>query len=293
VNPRSAAMLAVCATLLAAAVARADDDETVPDIETRWPLAYVARPLTLPRDMIQLGATLTGHVPNQVDNVDPVTLSAYQFHPALMLGVSLAGGLTDRLEIAVGHPRLACFGDQRASACNPTNRNAGLGGGLDFGVLRRARVQAQISAGLTVLRSSPSELAWSTGAAVKVRPAAVWALWASARFRRPIDPPPQDLDPGTSATLDAGVDLQVTERLLMYVHVEPWAPVARLSEGVALELRGGATYTFSHQAQLGLEAGSFNVLSNPSWNRSVPEWFTVLSLVSWTDLRAPEATASS
>jgi hypothetical protein len=79
----------------------------------------------------------------------------------------------------------------------------------------------------------------------------------------------------------------------MYAHLTPWAPVTRLSDGVALEVQGGATYTFSHQAQLGLEAGSFNVLANPSWNRSVPEWFTALSLTTWFDLRAPGLTASS
>lgn len=292
-NLRGAAMLAVCAGLLASAAARAEDQEAAADLEARWPLAYVARPQTLPAEMLQLGTGLVGQVPNRVDNFDPVTLTGYQFHPALLLGVSVAAGLTDRLEISAGHPRLACFGDPRASACSPNNRNVGLGGGLDLGFLRRARVQAEVGAGLTVLRSSPSELAWRAGLAVKVRAAAVLSLSGSASVRRPIDPPPQDLDPSTSATVDAGADLQVTQRLLMYAHLVPWAPVARLSDGVALELRGGATYTFSHQAQLGLEAGSFNVLSNPSWNRSVPEWFTALSLTTWFDLRAPEVTASS
>jgi len=51
----------------------------------------------------------------------------------------------------------------------------------------------------------------------------------------------------------------------------------------------GVSYTFSHRGQLELSAGSFNVLANPRWNTTVPEWFTQLSLVSWIDLGEPPA----
>ncbi len=284
--PRAAAILVAGAALLAAATAGAEEDAQA---NARWPLSYVDRPQTLPGRMFQLGVALLGDVPNDPNNVDPLTGRAYQFQPSLSLGASLAAGLTDRLEIDVTHPRLLCFGDRGESGCDPTNRNSGLAGGLGYGFLRGARVQGRASAGVLVTRSSPYELSWTAEAAFKFVVPGLLDVWLSGRLRRPIDPPVEDLVPDTFATVDAGVDLQVTERLLMFLHLDPWAPVARLSDGVALEVRGGVSYTFSHRGQLELSAGSFNVLANPRWNTTVPEWFTQLSLVSWIDLGEPPA----
>ncbi len=282
--PRAAAILVGCAAVLVATGARAGDDEA-PEVAARWPLAYVDRPQTLPGGMLQLAATAGGDVPNQPNNFDPVTGHAYQFQPSLSVGVAVSAGLTDRLQLGVAHPRLLCFGDSRESGCDPTNRNSGLTAAIGYGFLRRLHVQGEARAGVVVTRSSPFELSWDAEAAFKFVAPGRLDLWLSASVRRPIDPPPQDLVPDTFATVDAGVDLQVTERLLMFLHVDPWAPPARLSDGVALEVRGGAAYTFSHRAELELSAGSYNVLSNPRWNSNVPEWFTLLSLVSWADLR--------
>ena len=52
--------------------------------------------------------------------------------------------------------------------------------------------------------------------------------------------------------------------------------------GPALEIYGVASYTFDRTSQLALEGGSNNVLANPAWNRSVPGWYTRLTLLYWT-----------
>ncbi len=286
--PGVVATLLGCAVLFAGTAAWADGDDA-PQTQARWPLAYVDRPQTLPGGMFEVGATALANVPNQPDNISPITGNAYRFQPSLSLGVALSAGLTDRLQVGVAHPRLLCFGDTRESACNPTNRNSGLGAGLGYGFLRGRQVQGEASAGVVVTRSSPFELSWQAGAAFKFVVPGLLDVWLSGTLRRAIDPPVQDLVPDTFATVDAGLDLQVTQQLLMFLHVDPWAPVARLSDGVALEVRGGASYTFSRHSQLALSAGSYNVLSNPRWNTNVPEWFTLLSLVSWVDLRQQPA----
>jgi hypothetical protein len=272
---------AVCLLgLLRPAEAQGDEDDQQ---EARWPVESILRPQTLPRGMFQLDITGQGTIPNHRDNVDPVSHYAYQFYPAFQLGLSLAGGVTDRLQLDIGYPRVLCLSQNQPSACDPTNHFGGAGGGATYGFLRRDRVQGAISGELQVERSSPLELQWSVSAWFKLTapPRLAFSLTVSAQ--RAINPPVQDLAPWTYGQVDLGLTVQAMRRLAVYADLIPWAPVGRVGDGVALEVHGGGSYTVSRELQIGVEWGSSNVMSNPSWNQMVPAWFVNADLVWWVD----------
>jgi hypothetical protein len=261
-----------------------EDDDDIEELEARWPLEWVLRPQTLRQGMLQLVASGQEDVPNHHDLVDPVDGHSYQFSPALSLGLSFGFGLTDRLEIGLWAPRLLCLGPDQDSACDPTNRYKGLGGGATYGVLRRDRVQVAVSGQVDFARSSPDVLEWSASASLKLIAPPRLAFGLTASARRAINPPVGDPDAATFGSIDLGVDLQATRRLLLFTKLVPWAPIDRLRDGVALEVLGGVSYAVSHQQEIGIQGGSFNVLlSNPPWNAGVPEWFVTAWMTWWAD----------
>ncbi len=274
-------VMAGLAALSRPALADEDDDE-IEELEARWPLEWVLRPQTLRRGMSQLEVTGQEDVPNHHDLIDPADGRSYQFSAALALGLSLEVGVTDRLEIGLRAPRLLCLGPDQNSGCDPVNRYKGLGAAATYGVWRRDRAQAAVSAQVDVARSSPYALEWLVSAWLKLAAPPHLAFGLTASARRAIDPPP-DLAEATFGTIDLGVGVQATRRLLLFTHLVPWGQIDRLQEGVALEVLGGVTYAVSHRQEIGIQGGSFNVLSNPPWNTSVPEWFVSAWMVWWAD----------
>jgi hypothetical protein len=63
----------------------------------------------------------------------------------------------------------------------------------------------------------------------------------------------------------------------------PWGALADLGEGVALELSGGASFSFTHRLQASLALGEYNVLAQPAWSRFVPGTFAEAELAAWFD----------
>jgi len=277
--------VAVCVLGLSRPAAADDDEEA--RLESRWPLEWIARPQTLPRGMLQLDITGQGTIPNHRNAVDPVSGYSYQFYPAFQLGLSLAAGLGERWEISAWYPRALCLSEAQPSACDPTNRYRGAGAGGTYGFLRGERVQGAFTAELELARSSPFELEWLVDAWFKMAASPRLAFGLTVSARRAINPPAQDLVASTFGSLDLGLTLQATRRLALFSDLIPWAAMARVSDGVALEIMGGATYTFSHELQVGLQASSSNVLSNPPWNQTVPAWFVAADLVWWVDWEGP------
>lgn len=264
------------------AVAEPDPSSDASDAEYRWPLAYLQRPMTLLRGMMALGGTAGTVVPDHTDIVDPTNGVRSRFFPYATAGLFMGAGITDRLELDLFAPRLACADDGRQpSGCSPYNRFDGTGGSLTYAFLRRARAQAALTVGIEEERSSPAELEWRAVAAFKLVPWDVLGIWIDGAIRRDINPPATQTINPTIGSINLGFDWQVTERTLLWLNFDPWTSLGNVNEGIALEIYGGASYTLDHHAQLALEGGAHNVLTNPGWNRNVPEWFSELTFVYW------------
>jgi hypothetical protein len=264
------------------ALADPEPSDDASDLEYRWPLAYLQRPMTLLRGMMAFGGTAGTVAPNHTDNIDPTNGVAYQFFPYATAGLFMDAGITDRLELDLFAPRLACAdGGQAPSGCSTYNRFDGTGASLAYGFIRRAQVQGALTAVLEMERSSPAEIEWRAVAAFKLVPWDVLGIGLSASLQRDINPPATQTINPTIGSINVGFDWQVTERTLLWLNFDPWTSLGNVGEGIALEIYGGTSYTVDHHAQLALEAGSYNVLANPDWSRSVPEWFTELTFVYW------------
>jgi hypothetical protein len=246
----------------------------------RWPLAYVRRPQTLLASMLELDLTSGVFRPNDDFNVDPRDGVPYEFHPNLQVGAGLAAGITDRLELDFYIPDILCFDSLEPSDCSPNNRHRG-NLGVDYGFLRRARLQAEAEAGFELDHSAPSVFGWYAAIALKYLAADRLSLSLRLSAGKQIDRPSTLLPSPLYTHLNAGLDVQLTERLLFLVHAEPWAPPADLDEGIALEVYGGFSYTFNHHVQAALSGGVYNALSEPAWYASVPGSFVAASLAFW------------
>jgi hypothetical protein len=287
VTGRARAVVAglIAGACLVARAAAAEDDAQ--EAEARWPLEWILRPQTLPRGMLQLDVSGQGTIPTHRDAVDPVSGFAYQFYPSFQLGLALAGGATDQLQLSAWYPRLLCLSESQPSACDPTNRYRGAGAGATYGFVRRDRLQGALTAQLQIVRSTPFELQWLVSVWLKATAPPRLAFSLVVAAHRAINPPPEDLVPSTFGSIDLEISVQAMRRLALFADLIPWAPLDRVSDGVALEVVGGASYTLSHELQVGVQGGTSNVLSNPSWNQTVPAWFVSGDLVWWVDLEPP------
>jgi hypothetical protein len=245
-----------------------------------WPLAYVRRPQTLLAGMLDIELTTGVFRPSDDFNVDPRNGVLYQFHPNLQAGAGLSAGITDRLELDIYIPDILCFDSLEPSGCSPNNRHRG-NLGIDYGFLRRARLQAVAEAGFELDHSSPSVFGWYAAIGLKFLAADRLSLSLRLSAGEEIDTPSTLLPSPLYAHLNGGLDVQLTERLLFLVHAEPWAPPADLDEGIALEVYGGLSYTFNHHVQAALSGGVYNALSEPAWYASVPGSFVAASLDFW------------
>jgi len=247
----------------------------------RWPLAYLQRPIVLLDGMTEVGITGATFAPNHRFNVDPTNGGSYRFYPAFTAGLSLGWGIADRLEIDLFAPRLICAdGGNQPSNCAAVNRFNLTSAGVSYAFLRRPRAQGAVTTKLEIYRSSPLELEWGADLAFKLVPWHVLGFWLEATVWRDLNPPATQTSQLTSAVANVGVDLQVTDQVLLAAHVVPWGPLEDLDHP-ALEIYGVLSYTFDHTTQLALEGGSNDVLANPAWNRSVPGWYTRLTFVYW------------
>ena len=277
---RRACCVAAVAFVLAAHPASVWADSEGPSLDDRWPLEAVRRPLTLPAGMASVSATLSAFRPNHLTNLDPTTGEVYQFHPSANLGVALSFGIRDRFQMSASMPRLLCMDVDAPSGCTGVNRFNGTGASARVLVVRGPHTQVAPYASISVSRSSPYVYRWGTGGTVKVAFDDT-AFTISPSIARDINPPLfVPINPWL-AYLPIGMNLQITQRTLIYVVVEPWGALDQLGGGVALELYGGAAYTFGRIGEIVFDAGIYNVLAEPEWNRTVPGSFALLSLVFW------------
>jgi len=264
-----------------ARAAEGDESETQASLD-RWPLAYVRRPQTLLQDMIEADVTVGFVHPNEVRNVDPRDLVVYDFHSYLRAGSNLSVGITDRLQAGISVPRILCFDSGEPSGCSAQNRYGGAGVAVAYGILRVARVQAEVDTAFDIASSSPVSYDWKANVGVKVLATDKIAINFDVSVSRVIDGPATLPPPYFYTYVNGGVDLQLTERLLVFAHPELWAPPSQLSEGVALEVYGGLSFTFNRHVQASLAAGNHNLLAEPRWYGSnVPESFADLAVAFW------------
>jgi len=249
-------------------------------LEDKWPLEAVRRPLTLPRGMASFGFDLSGNRPKNHVNQNPVTGGIYTFNSSVGAGVSLGLGVTDRVEVLFDAPRLFCVASDPPSGCDGGNAHVGTGAGVRFLAMREHGVQIAPQVGLGIAHTSPTVLRWTADVAFKITWADVAALVVAPAVRREIEPPPPRANHWL-AYVPTEIELQATQRLLLFTVVEPWGSLADVDRGILLEVYGGAAYTFGPLGQISLEGGTYNVLSQPTWNSNVPEWFAVLSLAVW------------
>jgi hypothetical protein len=247
-----------------------------------WPLAWVRRPLTLRGGMLQMTVMFSGMRPERTFIGDPTTGVAYEFHSYVNAGAGLALGLSDRVQLSAWLPRALCFDDQQPSGCSPWTRYFGTGIGLAYAAAPGPRNQAMLVAEISVAAQQPLQLRWYLGGSVKTL--AVLdrlALVTSLSFQRNFDPPPNGLPNPLLAFVTEDVNLQVTRRLLIFATLVPWGSVGDLGQGIALEVRGGASFAFNRHVELWGAAGGFNVLDEPPWYRYVPGWFAAAHLTFW------------
>ena len=271
--PRAVAMPAASQTV-------EEEPRARPSAEEKWPIEAVRRPLTLPAGMQAVGFALEGFRPKHTINGNPLTGTTYTFNSGVTAGVSLALGLTDRVQVAVTAPRLLCFDEQRPSVCSENNRYNNTGGGVRILALRRDGVPIAPSARVTVSLSSPVVLKWWAGALFKLT-ASNLAFTVGPTLARDINTVPARPQNPWLAYVPVWLELQAAQRVLVFAVVEPWGSLGDVARGILLEVYGGASYTFGPLAQIELSGGTYNVLAQPSWNTNVPEWFAALSLVFW------------
>jgi hypothetical protein len=249
--------------------------------DEKWPLEVVRRPLTLPAGMASFEVQLTGRRPKSHVNVDPATGFVYTFNSSVAGGLNLTVGLDDNIQLAVFVPELVCFAADTPSGCDGINSHTGTGGSLRVLVLRAGGVQIAPWAGVSVARTSPTVMRWSAGSAFKYTASDVVALFSSPAVARNFNPPPQSPANPWLAYVPVELEVQAAQRAVVYGVVEPWGSIGDVARGVLLEVYGGASYTFGSFGEVGLEGGTYNVLSQPVWNRNVPEYFAQLWLVLW------------
>jgi hypothetical protein len=107
------------------------------------------------------------------------------------------------------------------------------------------------------------------------------ALVASPALTRNINPAPAQPTNPWLAYLPVELEVQAAQRVLLFAVSEPWGSLGDVARGILLEIYGGASYAFGPLGEIALEAGTYNVLSQPAWNTNVPEWFAQLALVLW------------
>lgn len=251
-----------------------------PSLLDRWPIEYVLRPQTLPDGMFELGLRSSAFRPQS----GPLTTAAgtpYTYNPYLALGIWARLGLTERFEAAFSAPRILCFADSDPSGCNDINRYNGTGPSAAYGVFRSRAVQLKVMGSMSIARSSqPLTWAWDLGARTKLSFGRVVALEMALDFSRRINPGSSQTDPSTRSSFVLDSNLQATRHLLVFFDLNPYAPVDRLDE-MALELFGGASWTFGNLSEIHASAGSYNVLARRSWDNTVPGTFYVLLLLFW------------
>jgi hypothetical protein len=249
--------------------------------EERWPLSYVLRPQTLPAGMLQVSLTAAGFRPDpDIHYFNATTGTVYQFRSSLQAGLGFSAGLTDRFQASLSLPRLACVDDGSPSACSPNNRFRGSGMSVAYALLTDRAARARLSGGITMAASSPLVFDWwaSFGARWLLGPSIALQLFPEVSHS--IDPPAATPNP---VLVSAGgeVDLQLTERFLLFADLIPFISLDDIGGGAKLEGSGGAAFTFNHHGELALSAGDYNLIAPRRWDRTVPGRWASLRLSLW------------
>jgi hypothetical protein len=246
-----------------------------------WPIEYVLRPQTLPEGLIELGARSSVFRPQS----GPLTTAAgtpYTFNSNLALGFWVRVGLPKRFDFEFSAPRVLCLESSAPSGCGEINRYNGTGASVSHGLLRFRTLQLKLSGNISIVRSAkPLTWAWELGARTKILFGQVVALEMALDLNRRIDPGPSQTDTSVRGSFVLDLNVQATHHLNLFIDLNPYTPVDRLGDP-ALELFGGASWTFRNQSEIVASTGIYNVRSHRSWDTGVPGTFAVLSMVFWS-----------
>ena len=171
--------------------------------------------------------------------------------------------------------------DDYRSGCNEINRYNGTGASVAYGLLRFRTLQLKLFASISISRSAkPLTWLWELGARTKILFGQVVALEMALHLNRRIDPGSSQTDTSARGSFILELNVQATHHLNLFVDLNPYTPVDRFDDA-ALELFGGASWTFRNQSEIVASAGTYNLRSRRSWDTSVPGTFYVLSMVFW------------
>ncbi len=248
----------------------------------RWPIEYVLRPQTIPEGGLQVALASSATLVDSNFQPGP----GIRYSNFYQEGGSVTFGGTDRLELTAFVPGLFCESSSARSGCGDYARLDDSGFGFGFGVLRTPTVQLEAKTSVYVAMTKPLTVAFDIGARTKVllanRVAIELALAVDRWINSPlVFPAPYFYFEATgwgSAVLD--LNLQATRHLLVWFDLAPNAPLQRLGEP-RLEVFGGSSWTFDNATQLGLRAGTFNVLARHDWDISLPAKYVTLTLQFW------------
>jgi hypothetical protein len=244
-------------------------------VEEKWPLEAVRRPLTLPAMMSAFGVR-----PDRLAIAVPGT-GTIPYSSSATLGFSLAFGLTDRLQAAIGVPRLLCMETDSPSGCTAVSRYSDAGATVRVLALRGDRLQVAPLVRVSVSQTRPDAMArWWAGASAKLSVSSVALLFSPIVTRNfgTTAAQPTNL---WLAYLPIGLSVQLTQRLLVNGAVQPWGSIGDLEQGIALQFQGGVGYTFGRSGEVDLAGGVYNVLERPGWYRSLGGSYVQLSVTFW------------
>jgi hypothetical protein len=230
--------------------------EQAQDTQDRWALAYVDRPQTLLDGMDAFWASGRDY-----------TSSSPGTYRRLLIGLGYDKALTDWLQLGIGFPWLYC-GGEGLGACSSS-------------------VRPELVARVAVVRSRRVRLALGASDFDMVYSASAWArlkLVAPHRFSFEVEPSVLvGIQEGTTpawwnlnvtqdgnqsrAALVLDANLQLTERVLLWVDGIPYAPLHDLGaqSGAALQIVGGLSVSFTKVFELSASCRSLNVLPARPW----------------------------
>lgn len=245
-----------------------------------WPIEYVLRPQILPEGLLELGLRSSVFRPQS----GPLTTAAgtpYTFNSYLALGLWARVGLPERFDLEFSAPRILCLEDSAPSGCNEINRYNGTGANVAYGLLRAHTLQLKLFGSISIARSAkPLTWLWELGARTKILFGQIVALEMALHLNRRIDPGTSQTDSSARASFILELNVQATHQLNLFVDLNPYTPVDRMDDA-ALEVFGGASWTFQNQSEIVASAGTYNVRSRRSWDSTVPGSFYVLSMLFW------------
>jgi hypothetical protein len=226
---------------------------------------------------------LTGFRPDRlyVASSTPGGATMTPFSSSATLGFSVAFGLTDRWQVAVGLPRLLCFETDPPSGCTSSSRTSDGGASMRLLAARGEHLQVAPQVRVTVSQTRPDLMArWWAGTVVKYTLSKV-ALSVSPIVTRNFGTTTAQPTNLWLAYLPFGLSVQLAQRLIAHGAVQPWGSIGDVDQGIALQFQGGVGYTFGRSGEIDLAGGIYNVLERPNWFRGLGGSYVQLTCAFW------------